>query len=133
MLPLAGVPILIVDDESELRDILAEEFDALGAEVRTASGGDEAYQIFEAFRPLILLTDLRMSKGDGTSLLSRIRQFHPKSQTYVFLISGYAEPHQADGQTSEFEEFVSKPFSLKALRARVVTVSQEIQSRRGGT
>ena len=123
---LQGVSILIVDDESELREILAEEFQVMGAAVRTASGGDEAFQIFEEFRPTVVLSDVRMSGGDGMSLLARIRQRHPVAPPFVFLLSGYAELPQMDTEALQYEELIANPFRLKTLRARVIEVTKRI-------
>ncbi len=126
MQSLEGVSILIVDDESELREILAEEFLAMGAAVRTAGGGDEGFEVFEEFQPTVVLSDVRMSGGDGVSLLARIRQRYPTAPPYVFLLSGYAELHQGDAKTLRFEELIPKPFSLKKLRARVLEVTRQV-------
>jgi DNA-binding response OmpR family regulator len=123
---LKGISILIVDDESELREILAEEFLAMGASVKTASGGDEGFRIFEEFRPAVVLSDVRMSGGDGLTMLARIRELHPEAPPYVFLLSGYAEVKHVDTNGLRFEELIPKPFSLKELRARVVEVSRQI-------
>ena len=98
----------------------------MGAAVRTASGGDEAFQIFEEFQPAVVLSDVRMSGGDGVSLLSRIRQRHPVAPPFVFLLSGYAELPQLDAEDLQCEELIPKPFRLKTLRARVIEVTKRI-------
>ena len=119
---LQGRSILIVDDESELREILAEEFEALGATVRTAAGGNEAYSLFEQSMPDVILSDVRMSGGDGIALLSRVRQRSPNAPPYFFLLTGFAETHEVQLLSPGSVEIITKPFSLRSLRDRVVAV-----------
>lgn len=114
--------ILIVDDESELREILAEEFAALGASVRTASGGDEAYTMYELSVPDVILSDVRMSGGNGVELLNRIRQKTPDAPPYFILVTGFAETQDVQVLTSSSMEMITKPFSLRSLRDRVVAI-----------
>lgn len=123
--PLQGISILIVDDEEELREILAEEFTSLGAAVRTASGGNEAYVMFETSVPDVILSDVRMSGGNGIELLNQIRKMKPQAPPYFFLLTGYAESKEALQLSADGHEMITKPYSLKALRERVIAVCGE--------
>jgi CheY-like chemotaxis protein len=119
---LEGRSILIVDDESELREILAEEFEALGATVRTAGGGNEAYSMYEQALPDVILSDVRMSGGDGIALLNRVRLKSPTAPPYFFLLTGFAETEEVQLLSPGSVEMITKPFSLRSLRDRVVAV-----------
>jgi len=121
-LPLEGVSILIVDDEAELREILTEEFTALGATVRTAGGGNEAFSMFETSVPDVILSDLRMSGGNGIELLNQIRKVKPQAPPYFFLLTGYAESKEALHLSTDGQEIISKPYRLKTLKDRVIEV-----------
>jgi signal transduction histidine kinase/ActR/RegA family two-component response regulator len=71
--PLAGVRVLAVDDEPDWRELLGHILGAAGAEARIAASAAEAIQIFEAWRPDVVLTDIAMPVTDGYGLLSSIR------------------------------------------------------------
>lgn len=120
--PLYGKSILIVDDEAELREILAEEYEALGANIRTASGGNEAFSIFETAVPDVILTDVRMSGGNGIELLHRVRKKNPVAPPYFFLLTGFAETQEALQLSPGDQEMITKPFSLRVLRERVLAI-----------
>lgn len=120
--PLKGKSFIVVDDEADLREILADEFETLGAEVRLASGGNEAFALFEARSPDVILSDVRMSEGDGIELLKRIRQNSPSAPPYFFLLTGFAEAQEVQALVEGSHEMITKPFSLKQLRERVLAV-----------
>jgi CheY-like chemotaxis protein len=120
--PLQGKSILIVDDEAELCEILAEEFTALGATVRTASGGQEAYRMFETSVPDVILSDVRMSGGNGIELLNQIRKVKPQAPPYFFLLTGYTESKEALLLSADGQEIIAKPYRLKTLKDRVIAV-----------
>ena len=71
--PLAGVRVLAVDDEPDWRELLSHILSAAGADARIAASAAEAIQIFEAWRPDVVLTDIAMPVTDGYGLLSSIR------------------------------------------------------------
>ena len=72
-MPLAGVRVLAVDDEPDWRELLGHILGAAGADARIAASAAEAIQIFEAWRPDVVLTDIAMPVTDGYGLLSSIR------------------------------------------------------------
>jgi len=125
--PLHGRSILIVDDETELREILAEEFEALGATVRTASGGSEAFELFELEVPDVILSDVRMPAGDGIELLTKVRLRSAEAPPFFFLLTGFADIDELQKLSSGNREMITKPFSLKALRDRVIAVCNQIE------
>ncbi len=71
--PLRGVRVLAVDDEPDWRELLGHILEAAGADARVASSAAEAIQIFEGWRPDVVLTDIAMPVTDGYGLLSSIR------------------------------------------------------------
>jgi len=71
--PLEGVRVLAVDDEPDWRELLAHILGAAGAEARIAASAAEAIQIFEGWRPDVVLTDIAMPGTDGYGLLASIR------------------------------------------------------------
>jgi len=71
---LAGLRVLVVDDEPDTRDVLAAVLTSCGAQVTLAASAAEAFEQVERARPDVLVTDIGMPEEDGYSLLARIRQ-----------------------------------------------------------
>jgi CheY-like chemotaxis protein len=112
--------ILIVDDEvnsrSALRELLAEE----GYDVDTAADGRQAADMLEAFRPDVVLTDVRMPHLNGLELMQMVRARQPYPPQVV-LMSAHARPTQVDPS-----RFVGKPIALDVLLS---TLSDALQLR----
>ena len=66
--------VLIVDDDAEQRQVLAEALGGEQYEVETAADGIYAFEKMEAFEPDVILTDLNMPRMDGFEMLTRLRQ-----------------------------------------------------------
>jgi signal transduction histidine kinase/CheY-like chemotaxis protein len=75
---LAGVRLLVVDDERDTLDLFSSVLRITGAEVRGASGAEPAFGVFEAWRPHVLISDIGMPGEDGFSLIRRIRALPPE-------------------------------------------------------
>lgn len=73
-LKLAGLRILVVDDQADTRDLLAAILTSGEAEVQTAAGVPEALKIVAAWPPEIVISDIAMPDGDGYELIRRLRQ-----------------------------------------------------------
>jgi len=115
----AGV-ILLVDDESAVRNLLKLYLERNGMQVCTASSGEEALQLFiENSDVKILLTDLVMPGISGRDLAFQIRQLQPSLP--ILLMSGYADQLSGD---SEFDiPCMRKPLDLKGLLEKIVILT----------
>lgn len=82
-----NVRLLIVDDESEIRDMLSRHFRYLGYEVVTASNGIEALEKLASDTIQVVVSDIVMPRMDGVDLLRALRQQHPMIRT--IMITGY--------------------------------------------
>lgn len=104
--------ILVVDDEEELREILAETLEDFGYAVLTAASGEEALPLLVRDRGVaMVITDVRMPGMSGLELAAQIRRRWPKVK--VVLISGYFLPQ------AEPQRFLKKPFHMKDLASLV--------------
>ena len=79
--------LLIVDDETEIRDMLSRHFRYSGYEVDTAANGLEAMEKLDASHIQVVISDIVMPKMDGVELLRNIRQQYPMIHT--IMITGY--------------------------------------------
>ena len=111
--------VLVIDDE-EFRDVLAEIINDLGANATTAEDGQEGLEEYERrYRSGdlydIVITDLSMPQLDGNDVLKRVKELSP--QTPVILITGYedtADYRQKDARRKEAElEHLSPDMVLK--------------------
>ncbi|HYE90430.1 MAG TPA: ATP-binding protein [Terriglobales bacterium] len=72
---LAGVRVLLVDDDRDALDLFRSVLEPLGAETRTAASTAEALRLFAEWRPTVLLSDIEMPGQDGYALIAAIRTF----------------------------------------------------------
>ena len=104
--------ILVVDDEEEVREILAEALEDFGYAVVTAASGEEALPMLGNGRDIeMVITDVRMPGMSGLQLAEEIRHRWPTVK--VVLISGYFLPQAVQ------QRFLKKPFHMKELASIV--------------
>jgi two-component system cell cycle sensor histidine kinase/response regulator CckA len=115
--------ILLVEDESGIRELAGEFLRRQGYKVLHAMDGDEALRIAGGHEDLIhlLVTDMAMPNLGGKELASRLRQVRP--QIKVMFMSGYPDhPAFADGDAGGQTTLLQKPFSLDTLAHKVRTL-----------
>lgn len=109
--------ILVVDDEAQLTRVLRTGLGARGYEVRTASEGKTALEIFKEWLPDLVITDLAMPGMDGLELS---RQLRAVSQVPILVLSAKGEEKtKIEALDLGADDFVTKPFGIDELFARV--------------
>ena len=122
--------ILIVDDEPGIVALLKDYFEINNYLVLTARGGEEA--IKQAGRePDIILLDINMPKMDGLEVCMRIREHIPCP--IIFLTARALEMDKITGFVSGGDDYVTKPFSIEELGARVAAHLRRENRRAGNT
>lgn len=88
-----GKNILIVDDEPDLREITAFEFEMKGATVFTAASGNEAFSFLSSKDSEIhlVVSDVRMPDGTGEELLKKMNDAGLLDATKIVLVTGFAD------------------------------------------
>ncbi|MGL3151091.1 response regulator transcription factor [Microbacterium sp. A82] len=114
----SALRILAVDDEQMLTDLLAMALRMEGWEVRTASSGLEALQVAHEFEPDALVLDIMMPDLDGMSVLRRLRE-SGNLVPVLFLTAKDAVGDRIAGLTAGGDDYVTKPFSLEEVIARL--------------
>jgi DNA-binding response OmpR family regulator len=109
--------VLVVDDESTLRETLAEALEAEGLEVMTAADGREALERFRARAPDLVLLDLMLPGLSGIEVCRILRR--ESSVPIVMLTARDSEIDKVVGLEVGADDYVTKPFSLRELLARV--------------
>lgn len=124
--PAAATPLLIVDDEPELRGLLAEYFGRHGFAVRAASGAAEARALVAEQRPALALLDINMPGENGLSLARWLREVH--AGVAIVMLTTASEPvDRIVGLELGADDYVGKPFELRELLARVRAVLRRTQ------
>ena len=115
-----GSPIraLVVDDEEMLKELVSMGLKMIGWDVQSAGDGPSALAIARDWRPDVLVLDIMMPGFDGLELLSRIRKFYPEVPC-LFLTAKDSVDNRIEGLAAGADDYVTKPFSLAVLRARV--------------
>ena len=109
--------ILVVDDDPGIRDSLSRELRAAGYATTIAADGREGLSAFRTQAPDLLLTDLAMPVSDGFELISAIRGFC-RTPVIVLSVRG-SDADKIRALDLGADDFVTKPFSLPELLARV--------------
>jgi two-component system nitrogen regulation response regulator NtrX len=120
--------ILVVDDESSIRDVLRQLFEYEGHEVRLASSGLEALEALKAEEPDAVFLDVKMPGLDGLDALARMRETHPGLQ--VVMISGHGTIETAVEATRRGAfDFLQKPLDTD----RLLVTLRNVLDRKGLT
>jgi len=109
--------ILVVDDEPTLRETLAEALEADGFRVVTAADGREALAQFREHRPELVVLDLMLPELSGIEVCRIIRQ--ESGVPILMLTAKSSELDKVLGLELGADDYVTKPFSLRELSARV--------------
>ncbi len=118
---LAGVTILLVDDDPGAREILGTMLTGFGATVTPAASAAEAVQHFSTATPDVLVSDIGMPDEDGYALIRRLRL--SSSQVPAVAVTAYADPKDRDrALTAGYQAHVAKPVEPHVLAAAVLRV-----------
>lgn len=122
--------ILLVDDEPTLRDTLALNLRASGYEVVTAADGAAALEMAHAEAPDLIILDLMLPEIDGLTVCRSLRQ---KAETPILILTARTgELDKIIGLESGADDYLTKPFSLGELQARIRALLRRAGPRRLG-
>ena len=113
--------ILVVDDEPNILDVLSMALRFQGFEVETAASGDEALTAAAAFRPHLMVLDIMLPDMEGFEVARRLGARRAEIPI-IFLTARDATEDKIRGLTIGGDDYVTKPFSLEELIARIRTV-----------
>jgi len=121
---LEGLRILVVDDDTDSREVVRYSLAVKRAEVRSAASVAEALRVMGEFTPDVVLTDIAMPGADGYALLRSVREQLPQGAGVpVVAFTAHATKHdQQRALAAGFEAYVAKPvdpFLLANLLSKV--------------
>jgi two-component system KDP operon response regulator KdpE len=109
--------VLVVDDEVQITRVLRTALTAQGYDVRAANDPEEALRVFEDWSPDLIVTDLMMPGMTGVDLSRAIRK---KSKIPILILSVRdQERSKIEALDAGADDYVTKPFSIQELLARV--------------
>lgn len=111
--------ILIIEDESSLRETLAYRFQQEGYEVKTSANGGSGLDLARTWQPDLLLLDVMLPGLDGFEICRRLKA---ESNLPILLVTARGdEIDRVVGLEIGADDYITKPFSLRELIARVKT------------
>ena len=110
--------ILVVDDENSISELIATSLKFVGFDVRTASSGAQALQIAQEFKPHALILDVMLPDQNGFEVCRQIRN-DGHNIGVLFLTAKDSVEDKIAGLTIGGDDYVTKPFSLEELVARL--------------
>lgn len=122
--PLAGIPCLIVEDDDDARELLAEVLGLAGAKTTTASSVAEARDQLGRARPDVIISDLGMPHEDGYDLIRFVRTEYGAGIPVVALTAWTRERDRARTAESGFNGHLSKPVNPSELVAMVAGLAR---------
>jgi len=110
--------VLVVDDENSISELIATSLKFVGFDVRTAATGAQALQIAEEFKPHALILDVMLPDQNGFEVCRQIRS-EGHNVGVLFLTAKDSVEDKIAGLTIGGDDYVTKPFSLEELVARL--------------
>ncbi|HXG83750.1 MAG TPA: CHASE3 domain-containing protein [Pyrinomonadaceae bacterium] len=127
---LAGLLILVVDDEKDTRQLLVQALTFHGATVETAASVSEALQVVETKNPDVLVSDIGMPDEDGYSLIRKVRALpdaRHKNISAVALTAFTRAQDRMRALSAGYQNHVSKPVDLDELATVIASLTGRLQ------
>ncbi|MBV9271156.1 MAG: response regulator [Candidatus Eremiobacteraeota bacterium] len=116
----AGKQILVVDDDRNLRKIIATNLELAGYDVALAANGAEALETLEHIQPDLVILDVMMPAMDGYEVARRIRRHPSNGNVPIIMLTAKSEVEdKLSGFESGADDYMTKPFGPQELLARV--------------
>jgi len=112
------VRVLVVDDEPSLAELMSSVLRYEGWDIRTAADGSSAVRTARDFQPDAIVLDIMLPDFDGLEVLRRVRTTQPHV-CVLFLTARDSVQDRINGITAGGDDYVTKPFSLEEVLARL--------------
>ena len=123
---MSQVPVLVVDDEDLVRQVVAENVQSLGYICSTASDGLEALELIKGNSYEVIISDVRMPRLDGLELMEKARQIRPSIP--FIIITGYTADYPFDEIIEAgANDLINKPFKTSEIKFKLERIFRERQ------
>ncbi|MFL5311428.1 MAG: response regulator [Myxococcales bacterium] len=131
---LAGMRVLVVDDDADARDLVRAMLASHGAEVVATYSADEAMELIGRDLPDALVSDIGLPSEDGYALIRRVRALPATARLPALALTAYASiADHRRALESGFQRHLSKPVEPRELAAAVATMIAEARGRAAGS
>jgi signal transduction histidine kinase/ActR/RegA family two-component response regulator len=132
---LAGATVVVVEDDTDTRELLTELLEASGATVRTAASAVEAVAACVELRPLVLVSDIAMPGIDGYEMMRQLKAVLGSEMPRISIaVTAFAGSRDVERSSEAgFQRHITKPFdpaSLVRLLADLIEQDEELRTRR---
>ncbi|MEN9204953.1 MAG: response regulator transcription factor [Thermostichales cyanobacterium SZTDM-1c_bins_54] len=113
--------LLIIDDDTSVRQLLQRYLQQQGHSVQTAASGAAALPLLSSFNPDLVILDLNLPDTSGYELCAQIQQQHPQAGILI-LTSRITPSDRLKGFHQGADDYLTKPFNLPELAARIQAI-----------
>lgn len=125
--------ILVVDDEPDLVELIAYNLQQQGHSVLSANNGLVGLELAKSRQPDLLVLDVMMPEINGIEVARRLRsQTETASIPIIMLTAKSEETHELEGLGAGADDYITKPFSMQVLLARINAMARRTNSGSGG-
>lgn len=117
---LAGIRVLVVDDDGDARDVVSQILTAVDADVITAASASEALIVLRTTKPNLIVSDIGMSMSDGYQFIRTVRSLAEGNQTPALALTGFTQSKdRTRALLAGFQDHIPKPVEAHDLVAAV--------------
>ncbi|MCC6174231.1 MAG: response regulator [Chloroflexi bacterium] len=117
--------ILVAEDDADIRSLLGLSIEMLGHTLILAQDGQHAWELFQEHGADVIISDWLMPRMQGTEFCRRIRATDGLPYVYFILLTALeSENHMLEGMRSGADDYLTKPFTIGALHARLVAAER---------
>ena len=117
---LDGLRVLVVEDDADTRDLVADLLGRRNGTIATAANAAEALTLLETFHPDVIVSDIQMPECDGYQLMRMVRLRAP---TAAVALTGKSDAVEADALLAGFAAHIAKPFETAKLVSTIRRVA----------
>ncbi len=121
--------VLVVDDEVDIREILVFNLQNEGYDLTSAQSGEEALEILSAEKYDLVILDIMMGGISGLKVADKLKSTINDTTSIIFLTAKITENDMLTGFSLGADDYMTKPFSIKELTARVKAILKRVPSK----
>jgi len=123
---LVGLRILVVDDDSDSREVLAVQLTQRGATTSVSASADDALRKLDAFKPDVIVADIGMPGEDGYSLIRKVRNSaldHSRLTPAIALTAYAGDGNRRRALDAGYQKHISKPAEPEELAMTIASLA----------
>lgn len=120
---MSNAKVLIIEDEEHISELIKYNLEAAGYQVSAAYDGEEGLKAVFEYLPDLIILDLMLPKMDGISVCNKVRNTKETEEIPIIMLTAKSsEMDKIIGLEIGADDYITKPFSVRELQARIKTV-----------